>query len=115
MKQKFASRLLSACIVAVAVTAPAFAVQAEEELICKATIESVLDKYEIDRSTIKKMYIINQYEGQGRSSSGFIAARNGWVDFNTCKGSLVVKMSLECDVEEIYTRYGCEIPGLKNY
>lgn len=115
MVQNFSSRLLNICIVAVAVLGSVNSAHAEKELSCKATIESVLEKYEIEESNIRKMYVINQYTGGGAGGGGWLEYRNGWVDLKSCKGSLVVKMDPDCDIEEVFTRYGCKIPGLKKY
>lgn len=86
-----------------------------EALRCQATIDGVLAENNIDRSTIDKMYILAERSGGGRGGGGYISAYNGWVDFNNCKGSLVVKMSTKCDVKEVYTRYNCTFPGIKHY
>lgn len=38
-----------------------------------------------------------------------------WVDLKQCRGSVVLKLSLQCGIEEAYSRGACDIPGLKNY
>ena len=40
---------------------------------------------------------------------------DAWVDLKQCQGSVVIKMSRQCEIEESYSRGACTITGLKNY
>lgn len=43
----------------------------------------------------------------------YITGYNVWSHVEQCsKGQVVVQLSAGCQVQQIYTRYGCEIPGL---
>ncbi len=38
-----------------------------------------------------------------------------WVDLKQCQGSVVMKLSEQCGVDEIYTKGACKFEGLKNF
>ncbi len=115
MKSSFSSQIIAVGLVMASVMAPATAAFARGGGQCMATVEAALDKYNIDKSTVEKVSFTTIMNGGGRGGGGYIETRKGWVRFNHCKGSLVVKMSPNCDFEEVYTQYGCTFPGIKHY
>ncbi|MDA1101507.1 MAG: hypothetical protein O2967_21310 [Proteobacteria bacterium] len=38
-----------------------------------------------------------------------------WVKLKRCRGSVVVKVSRQCEIQETYSRGECKMTGLKNY
>lgn len=45
----------------------------------------------------------------------FLQGYEAWVDLKQCGGSVVMKLSLQCGIDESYTRGACEIGNLKNF
>ena len=92
-----------------------FVVPANAQEYCRAQIENELGKLAIPPERIKKLSIVNIYNGHGQSGGGQIDRVEGWVSFTDCKGNLVIKVNRACLPIENYTTYECHVPGVKNY
>ena len=45
----------------------------------------------------------------------FLGGYEAWVDLKQCRGSVVMKLSLQCGIDEAYTKGACKLEGLKNF
>ena len=52
---------------------------------------------------------------EGGRSGQRVAGYNAWVELTQCRGSVVLKLSLDCEIEDAYTKDACAVPGLKSY
>ena len=80
---------------------------------CAGPVAEAAARGGITPEQIKRTVFIDVTDG-GRDGS-FVVGYEAWVDMNTCKGTVVAKMSLECEIEETYTRGACKFSGLKNF
>ncbi|USG63027.1 hypothetical protein NBZ79_08550 [Sneathiella marina] len=78
---------------------------------CEPEFKIELDKLEIPEERIKNSYTIDIYETSGSR----VSRVEGWVDFNDCKGNLVVKFDRSCLFDNSYTTTECTVPGVKKF
>ncbi|MBT3977517.1 MAG: hypothetical protein HOE98_13845, partial [Rhodospirillaceae bacterium] len=45
----------------------------------------------------------------------FLVGYEAWVDLKQCRGRVVMKLSLQCGIDEAYTKGACKLEGLKNF
>ncbi len=63
-------------------------------------------------SQIRKLSFVDvRGDDRARRLQGYEA----WVGLEQCQGSVVINMSLQCDVRDAYTRGACKFEGLKSY
>ena len=80
---------------------------------CHAVVLDRLDQKGVDLAEVRKISYTPQTEG-GENSTRIIGW-DAWVRFHSCQGALIVDMTDYCYVRQIYTRGGCERPGLPHY
>jgi hypothetical protein len=79
---------------------------------CAGAAADAMAQLGITPAQIKRTVFIDVIEGTRNSTT--VVGYEAWVDLNSCQGTVVAKMSLQCDVEEIYSRGECKISNLKN-
>jgi hypothetical protein len=79
---------------------------------CAKPVTAKMAQLDISPSQIKLLVFADIVEDD---RSARLIGYDAWVDLKQCRGSVVVKMSRQCEVEEIYSRGACAIRGLKNY
>jgi hypothetical protein len=80
---------------------------------CEPVVEEQLDRIQVDRSDIEKIFYTRQLRGSGENAR--VVGVDGWVRFHSCKGYLVIDMNNQCRVRQVYTRGECKIPGVKSF
>lgn len=108
---------LTAAIVA-ALPAPATAYIERRD--CVPTAMEALKTLPVDQSDIRQLFSSDRNEfwffsNDDDGSEMRLAGYDIWVRFNSCQGALVLKMDLDCDLMEIYSRYHCTFPGIPSY
>jgi hypothetical protein len=76
---------------------------------CAQNVSTELAKLKLGPEKVVKI----TYVGITGGCCDRLKSYEAWVKVKQCTGSVVVKMSLECDVEETYARRGCDIDSLK--
>ncbi len=79
---------------------------------CAKLVAEKLAQLDVAPPQIKRMVFVDIVE-DGRSPR--LVGYEAWVDLKQCRGSVVLKMSRQCEVRETYSRGACDISGLKNY
>ncbi len=76
---------------------------------CQEMVAQRLDRLDVDAADIRKInYIpIYRYTREDEHLIGFEA----WVGLHSCRGSLVIDMSLTCRVRQVYGRGTCDLGG----
>ncbi len=82
---------------------------------CEAEVDQRLNRIDVDRADIEKIFYTRQFHGGGRKDRTRVVGTDAWVRFHSCKGSLVIDLDRYCRVRQVYTRGQCKIPGLKNF
>ncbi len=74
---------------------------------CEAIVAERLDSLNVDSSDIRKIHYLAAHatNRDGGRKTGYEA----WVSLRSCKGNLVVKMSLRCKIREVYGHGDCEL------
>ena len=86
---------------------------AEAASRCDAVVAERLDQLDIDMADVRKIFYTRQTRTRGDDER--VVGIDGWVNFHSCKGSLVIDMDVGCRVRQVYTRHECEVPGIPNY
>ncbi len=80
---------------------------------CETVVTERLNQLDIDIADVRSIFYIKRI--QRRRNSGRVIGIDAWVNFHSCKGSLVIDMDPHCRVRQVYTRYECEVPGIPSY
>ena len=81
--------------------------------LCETVVTERLNQLDIDIADIRSIYYVRRIR-TGRENDRVIGI-DAWVNFHSCKGSLVINMSRHGHVRQVYTRGECEVPGISNY
>ena len=76
---------------------------------CEATVVERLDRLNVERSDIRGVY----YDVQRRTSgdNDRVVGILAWVSLKSCRGYLVIDLSVRCRVRQVYGRGGCDLGG----
>ena len=80
---------------------------------CETVVTERLNQLDIDIADVRSIFYIRQIQTSGDHRR--VIGIDAWVNFHSCKGSLVIDMDRHCRVRQVYTRYECEVPGIPNY
>ena len=80
---------------------------------CETAVTERLSQLDIDMADVRNIFYTRQIR-HGRNQERVIGF-DAWVNFHSCKGSLVIDMDRYCRVRQVYTRYECKVPGIPNY
>ncbi len=71
-----------------------------------------LDRLKVDPSDVRSIYydLQRQTRGDNHRVVGILA----WVRLRSCKGYLVIDMSVRCRVRQVYGRGECDLGGAVN-
>ena len=86
---------------------------AEAASPCETVVTERLNQLDIDMADVRKIFYSRQIQTRGDGHR--VVGMDAWVNFHSCKGSLVIDMDVRCRVRQIYTRDECEVPGIPNY
>ncbi len=83
---------------------------AEAASRCDAVVTERLNQLNIDMADVRNFF----YTRQIRSSrdDDRVVGILAWVNFHSCKGSMVIDMDVRCNVRKVYTRHECRVPGV---
>ncbi len=80
---------------------------------CETVVTERLDQLDIDIADVRSIFYDRKIQlGTVHDS---VIGIDAWVNFHSCKGSLVIAMDRSCRVRQVYTRDECEVPGIPNY
>ncbi len=99
------SALMTAIALALVIAAPAEATQHD----CEAVVAQRLDRLNVDPSDIRKIFYIPIYRFMADDEE--LIGYEAWVSFHSCRGNLVIDMSLICRVRQVYGRGECNLGG----
>jgi len=105
--KSFASLCLSSTLVIGAFLLPSLAFADS----CQHEMKEQVAKLSLPKEKIKSAFTVNLYH----SSPGILTGVDGYVEFNDCKGNLVLKFNRICQLDETYTTGSCKVVGIKNY
>ncbi len=73
---------------------------------CEARVAGYLDRLKVDRSDIRAVSLETQ---RGGGERGQVLGVLAWVSLHSCTGNVVIRMSTQCRVREVYGRGDCDI------
>ena len=76
---------------------------------CEARVSERLDRLNVDPSDIRGIFYDAQRRG-GRNSDRVVRIL-AWVSLQSCKGYLIVDLSPQCRVRQVYGRGACDLGG----
>lgn len=79
---------------------------------CAKAAAVKMAQFDVAASQIKRIVFADIVEDD---RSARLLGYDAWVDLKSCRGSVVIKMSVQCEIEETYSRGACTFTGLKNY
>ena len=76
---------------------------------CEAAVSERLDRLNVDSSDVRGIF----YETQRQRTrvSDRVIGILAWVSLHSCKGSLIVDLSPQCRVRQVYGRGACDLGG----
>jgi hypothetical protein len=74
---------------------------------CEAIATQHLERLNVDPSDVRKISCVADRRG-GRDG-GRVVGVTAWVSLHSCKGSLVIDMSLHGQVRQVYGRGACDL------
>ena len=80
---------------------------------CEQAVIDRLEQLSVDMSDVRNVFYTLRTRSNRDDTRVF--GVDGWVNFHSCKGSLVVRMSTRCRVTTVYTRHECRVPGVPHY
>ena len=78
--------------------------------VCEAIVAERLDHLNVESSDIREISY-NPKRGSNRDGGGQVLRVLAWVSLKSCRGSLVIDMSPQCQVRQIYGRGECDLGG----
>ena len=75
---------------------------------CEAEVKERLDLLELDPSDIREITYDAQYSG--RDNRRLVRAL-AWVGLHSCKGYVIIDLTRQCTVREVYGRGECNLGG----
>ena len=79
---------------------------------CETVVTERLNQLDIDMADVRSIFYTRRTQTRGDDDR--VVGIDAWVNFHSCKGSLVIDMDRGCRVRQVYTRYECEVPGIPN-
>ena len=79
---------------------------------CQAVVDAKLAEHGVALDNVASRKTVHQRTG---GEANLIEGYSTWVALKSCKGNVVVDLSLECDIEQAYVSGNCSVKGLKSY
>ena len=76
---------------------------------CEATVSERLGRLNVDPSDIRKIFYIPIYRYMVEDEE--LIGYEAWVSLHSCRGNLVIDMSRQCTVRQVYGRGACDLGG----
>lgn len=83
------------------------------EVTCNAAVEEQLSQLNIEPADIADISYLRRVAG--RRGGDRIIGHDAWINLKSCEGALIVALSRNCRVEQVYTRNKCKFPGVDSY
>lgn len=80
---------------------------------CDAEVAEALWDVKIETSRVRSIYISPRLD-IGRSRT-YVAGLQVWVRLADCKGALVLDLTPDCRVQQIYSRGECQVEGVARF
>ena len=79
---------------------------------CETVVADRLARLNVDMADVRKIvYAVQRRSGEFSKAIGIEA----WVNFHSRRGSLVIDMSTQCRVRQVYTHGEYRMPDVPNY
>ena len=88
-------------------------VYAEAASHCDAVVAGRINQLNIDMDDIRSIFYTRQIRSRGDDDR--VVGIFAWVNFHSCKGSMVIDMDVRCHVRKVYTRHECRVPGVRHW
>ena len=79
---------------------------------CQAVVDAKLAEHGVALDNVASRKTVQNRSG---GEAGFIEGYSTWVALKSCKGNVVIDLSLECDIEQAYVSGNCSVKGLESY
>ena len=76
---------------------------------CEAAVAERLERLNVEPSDIRGISYVQ--ERGGGQDGGRVVGFSAWVSLKSCRGSLVIDMSRQCRVRQVYGRGACDLGG----
>ncbi len=76
---------------------------------CEARVAERLDRLSVERSDIRD--VIYSVQRQTRGDESRVVGILAWVSLKSCKGYVIIDLSLRCHVRQVYGRGDCDLGG----
>ena len=83
---------------------------AEAASRCDAVVAERIKQLNIDRDDIRSIFYTRRFRSSRDDDR--VVGIFAWVNFHSCKGSMVIDMDVRCNIRKVYTRHECRVPGV---
>ena len=80
---------------------------------CEQAAVAHLQELGVDMNDVRDIFTTRRTRTNARGDSRFLGVY-AWVNFHSCKGSLVLRMTTRCRVTVAFTRGECRVPGVSD-
>ncbi len=78
---------------------------------CQAVVEAKLQEIGVGQGDIRAITVVPTHSSGSEDKP--LTGYSTWVALKSCKGSVVVDLSLICDMQQTYANGACRIEGVK--
>ncbi len=104
--------LLTSIALVLAAGLPATAPALADTELCQAVAAKRLESLGIAATEVKDISMI---EILNSSEFGRVRELQAWATLQSCRGSVVIKLTTGCRVKETYTRGGCRVENIAHF
>ena len=76
---------------------------------CEAVVRERLARMNIDPGDVRSISVAARVRAQRRSGSS-VSGYDAWVSLESCRGSIVMNLSRECRIKQVYSKGDCKVP-----
>ena len=102
---------LPALVGALLWTLPGGAGASSHNYRCQAVVEAKLQEIGVGQGDIRAITVVPTHSSGSEDKP--LTGYSTWVALKSCKGSVVVDLSLICDMQQTYANGACRIEGVK--
>jgi hypothetical protein len=80
---------------------------------CQAAVSEHLERMKIDTGDVRTISV--SARTRSRRGGNRVIGIDAWVSLESCRGSLVMRMSRSCRLKEVYSRGECRFPDVPHH